>query len=99
MLLVALKYLPSTVALRDSDRQIVTPDLIFGMPPRFRLLLLAGIGLTLIALVGMAVMIAVFPESNLSPIWFVPPYLAGALCLMGSAIWWAVRLLRRRDPK
>lgn len=67
------------------------------MPPRLRLLLVVGIGLTAVSLVGMAVLVGVFPNSRVSPNWLIPSYVLGAICLLTSAIWWTIRLTRSRD--
>lgn len=69
------------------------------MSPRLRRLFLAGLGLTLAGVLGLALTVGQGSDPVVSPGWFVPIYAAGSLLLVGTGIAWLVQWTRRPPPE
>lgn len=59
-------------------------------------LLAVGIALTLIGLIGLAILVR---EGRRGTIIFVIFYGLGALCLIGGGLWWLIHFSRGRDSR
>lgn len=62
---------------------------------RLRRAMLAGVVLTLIGVVGMALTVTGGPGGGISPWWFAPFYLVGSLLLIWSGIRWLMAVMGR----
>jgi hypothetical protein len=69
------------------------------MSPRLRRLFLAGLGLTLVGVLGLALTVGQGPNPVVRPVWFIPIYAAGSLLLVGTGIAWLVQWTRRPPPE
>jgi len=70
------------------------------MPYRIRVVLAVGVLLTAVSLIGLAATLSRPGETSAR--WqyvFLPMYGIGALCLIGSGIWWLVRFTRQRHDR
>jgi hypothetical protein len=67
------------------------------MPTTLRRLMFAGIGLTAIGLLGLAITVG-NPDASrgLVRYVFMPTYALGAMALIGAGVWWVVRYTRKR---
>lgn len=69
------------------------------MSPRVRRLFVAGLGLTLTGVLGLALTVGQGPDPVVQPGWFVPIYAAGSLLVVGTGIAWLVQWTRRPPPE